>query len=392
MSRLLQYTRKMIHCLRAVMSPWRPGIVTVAILWFLGGGMVGQPDQRAPTAAEGDSRGLAINKREYERYALTHAGDPDRGRILFADEQKLKCLLCHKVAGKGGEIGPDLSHIAGKFDRPHLVESLLDPSRQIVEGFRVSRFTAAGDRAEDGSERVLLEGDDQTKLGGSVPAGHQGGALHFGVDGKLYIAIGEQTAETPAQSLTTFQGKILRICADGTIPSDNPFADRTSGKYRAIWAMGLRNPFTFAVRKSNGELWINDVGGKFEEINVGVAGMNFGWPAVEHGPTADQRFRGPFYFYPQSSIAGGDFAPADWPNDFGGRYFFADFVHGWVKSLNPDHADEVRIFAEGLRRPVDLRFAPDGSLYLLLRNAWVVDDRFEPGTGALLRIYRSLRP
>jgi glucose/arabinose dehydrogenase len=256
---------------------------------------------------------------------------------------------------------------------------------------RVSRFTAVGDRAEAGSEQVLLEGDDQTKLGGSVPAGHQGGALHFGIDGKLYISIGEQTAEAPAQSLATFQGKVLRIGADGTIPADNPFVDRTSGKYRAIWALGLRNPFTFAVRNATGELWINDVGGKFEEINVGVAGANFGWPVVEHGPVADSGFRGPIYSYPQASIAGGDFAPADWPNELGGRYFFADFVQGWIKSLNPDDPNQVAPFAEGLRRPVDLRFAFDGSLFVLLRNAWVIDNKFQPGTGTLLRITRTPR-
>ena len=113
---------------------------------------------------------------------------------------------------------------------------------------RISRFTAAGDVAAPGSEVVLLEGDDQRKLGGSVPAGHQGGALHFGKDGKLYVAIGEQTAGSPAQSLGTFQGKLLRINPDGTIPADNPFFSTAKGKYRAIWALGLRNPFTFAVQ------------------------------------------------------------------------------------------------------------------------------------------------
>src|SRR5262249_39130558 len=65
----------------------------------------------------------------------------------------------------------------------------------------ISRFTARGDVAVPGSEVVLLRGDDQSRLGGVVPAGHQGGALHFGEDGKLYIAIGEQTARQPAQRL-----------------------------------------------------------------------------------------------------------------------------------------------------------------------------------------------
>jgi glucose/arabinose dehydrogenase len=252
----------------------------------------------------------------------------------------------------------------------------------------VSRFTADGDIAAGHSEFLLLEGDDQRHLGGNVSAGHQGGAIHFGADGTVFIAIGEHTAETPAQELTTFQGKILRINRDGSIPADNPFLPETKGKYGAIWARGLRNPFTFAVRPANGELFINDVGGKFEEINIGKAGANYGWPAVEHGPTADDRFKGPIHWYPQASIAGGTFAPPSslWPAEYRSRYFFADFVHGWIKTLDPEHPGNVATFATGLRRPVDLRFTTDGSLLVLLRNAWVIDDKFQPGTGTLLEI------
>lgn len=126
---------------------------------------------------------------------------------------------------------------------------------------RISRFTAQGDRALEGSELVLLEGDDQRKLGGSIPAGHQGGAMRFGRDGKLYIGIGEQTAGLPSQKLDTLQGKLLRINPDGSIPDDNPFASTTTGKYRAIWAYGLRNPFCVAVQPGTGRIFINDVGG-----------------------------------------------------------------------------------------------------------------------------------
>jgi glucose/arabinose dehydrogenase len=202
------------------------------------------------------------------------------------------------------------------------------------------------------------------------------------------VAIGEQTAETPAQQLDTLQGKLLRLNLDGTIPEDNPFAAQTTGKYRAIWALGLRNPFTFAIQPGSGTILINDVGGKFEEINRGQAGANYGWPVVEHGPTTERSFQGPIYHYPQASISGGDFAPPDlpWPKQYRGRYFFADFVHGWIKTLDPRQPESAAQFAAGLQRPVDLRFAPDHSLYVLLRNAWVRDDKFQPHTGSLLQI------
>ena len=252
----------------------------------------------------------------------------------------------------------------------------------------VSRFTAKGDAAEPGSEKILLEGDDQTKLGGTVPAGHQGGAIHFGKDGKLYIAIGDQTAGTPAQNPNSLLGRLLRINADGSIPEDNPFVSKATGKYRATWALGLRNPFTFAVQPETGRIFINDVGGLAEEINEGVAGANYGWPIVEHGPTSDPRFRGPIHHYPTACITGGAFAPADlrWPKEYRGQYFFGDFNHGWVKTIDPAKPAVAKPFASGLRRPVDLRFAVDGSLYVLLRDAWVIDKLFKGGTGALLRI------
>ena len=255
----------------------------------------------------------------------------------------------------------------------------------------VSRFTAVGDLAEPASEKILLEGDDQSKLGGTVPAGHQGGALHFGNDGKLYIAIGDQTAGKPAQDLNSLQGKLLRINPDGSIPDDNPFLSKSAGKYRAIWALGLRNPFTFAVQPQTGRIFINDVGGQAEEINEGIAAANYGWPTVEHGPTTDPRFTSPIHHYPTACIIGGAFAPKglNWPKEYRGQYFFGDFNHGWIKTIDPAKPALARSFATGLRRPVDLRFAPDGDLYVLLRDAWVMDQLFKGGTGVLIRIQHA---
>jgi putative heme-binding domain-containing protein len=539
-------------------------------LWIVIGALL------APQFAAGEAGLMPDDGRAeaYARFALDHRGDAVRGRKIFADANRAACSRCHRVRGEGGQIGPDLSDIAGKFDRPLLIESVLYPSRQIVEGYRttlvattdgrvvsgiakeetdgsltlvdaegkkqvlhrteidtrktsetslmpeniasmlareefadligyletlrpagqgtpgsglagpvglppgfhstrvaesltaatamevapdgrvfvceqagtlrvvkadrlldqpfvkfavdtswergligvafdpgfvknrylyvnyvaahpyphhrISRLTASGDVAEAGSETILFEGDNQLKLGGNKPDGHQGGALHFGLDGKLYIAIGDQTAGAPAQRLDTLQGKLLRLNPDGSIPEDNPFQETARGKYRAIWALGLRNPFTFAVQPKTGRIFLNDVGEtRWEEIDEGFAGANYGWPASE-GPTTDSRFRGPIHHYPVASIAGGAFCPADtergFPAEYRGKYFFADFVKGWIKVLDPDHPEQVMTFATGLARPVDLKFGPDGSLYVLLRNAWVVDQNFRPRTGSLIRI------
>src|SRR5262249_46671805 len=148
---------------------------------------------------------------------------------------------------------------------------------------RVSRFTANGDVAVAGSETILLELDN---LGAT---NHNGGAIHFGLDGKLYVAVGENANSSNSQTLATPLGKVPRINADGSIPTNNPFYGQTSGNSRAIWALGLRNPFTF-VFNSNGRLFINDVGqNTWEEVDEGAAGANYGWPTTE-GPTTDPRF------------------------------------------------------------------------------------------------------
>ena len=175
-----------------------------------------------------------------------------------------------------------------------------------------------------------------------------------------------------AQSLSTRLGKILRINADGTIPADNPFYETATGDNRAIWGLGLRNPFTFAVEPIFGRLFINDVGqNAWEEINEGVAGANYGWPETE-GQTADPRFRSPLHAYGHAgacAIAGGAFhslVRAQFPSQYWTAYFFADLCGGWIRSRRPDGS--VTAFASGISQPVDLKFADDGSLYYLARG------------------------
>ncbi len=169
--------------------------------------------------------------------------------------------------------------------------------------------------------------------------------------------------------------------------------DTTHGKYQSIWAYGLRNPFTFAFQSRTGDLQINDVGGVYEEINRGIAGKNYGWPVVEHGPTDDPRFEGPIHIYPQASISGGVFVPSEsgWPIAFREQFLFADFVHGWIHAIDPESANtssvsDAKEFAAGLRRPVDMRFGADGALHVLLRNAWVADGKLVGGTGSIVSI------
>src|SRR5436190_22494254 len=138
---------------------------------------------------------------------------------------------------------------------------------------RVSRFTANGDVALAGSEFVLVDLDNLSGAGN-----HNGGAIHFGPDDKLYVAVGENANAANSQTLNNRLGKVLRINSDGSIPSDNPFFNNATGLNRVIWALGLRNPFTFAFQPNTTRMFINDVGQSLqEEIDDGIAGSNYGW-------------------------------------------------------------------------------------------------------------------
>jgi glucose/arabinose dehydrogenase len=233
---------------------------------------------------------------------------------------------------------------------------------------RVSRFTANGDVAASGSEVVLLD------LENLSATNHNGGGLAFGPDEKLYIVVGENAVPSNAQTLGNRLGKVLRVNRDGSIPTDNPFFTTATGVNRAIWALGLRNPFTFAFNASGSSMFINDVGQSAqEEINDGRAGANYGWPETE-GPTTDPRFDSPRYSYAHAggacAIVGGAFyspMTRQFPSDYLNDYFFADYCAGWIRRLDPANGNAVSTFATGISSPVDLKVADDGSLYYLAR-------------------------
>ena len=238
---------------------------------------------------------------------------------------------------------------------------------------RVIRVTARGDRAVAGSEKLILRLDNL-----SSATNHNGGAIHFGEDGKLYVAVGDNANGDNAQTLRNLKGKMLRINKDGTIPRYNPFYKRATGRNRAIWALGLRNPFGFAVQPHTGKVFINDVGEQtWEEIDRGAAGANYGWPRYE-GPESDPKYRNPVFAYRQGTtkttgcaITGGAFynpATRHFPKGYVGDYFFADFCGGWIRRLDSATGDATG-FATGLSMPVALEVSKGGGLYYLNRGA-----------------------
>jgi glucose/arabinose dehydrogenase len=210
----------------------------------------------------------------------------------------------------------------------------------------ISRFTAnaALTTLDPGSE-VRLIGVDK------LESNHNGGHLLFGPDGFLYAGFGEGGGDPhpEAQDDRYLFGKIVRInpaVASGrvpyTIPADNPNAGNptcnASGRGKApcpeVWARGLRNPWRFSFDRSDGRLWVGDVGwGRFEEVDIVTRGANYGWPVTEGAACVTagcdrQGLTDPVYSLPRDdaqSITGGFVYRGTQATDLVGQFIFADF-------------------------------------------------------------------
>jgi glucose/arabinose dehydrogenase len=198
------------------------------------------------------------------------------------------------------------------------------------------------------------------------PGTHYGADLDFGPDGNLYITTGDNDDsfdQVKSQDATSLQGKVLRINprADDfgsdpvnnfSVPADNPLRSASPAVTDAIWATGLRNPFQAAFDPVSGRFLIADIGeDRYEEINIGKPGANYGWP-VKEGPVffrPDLGLPGTIYTDPlftyqsgsgpdeRKSITGGIFYTGPLAA-LSGRYFFADYVANtiWSFDLAPD--------------------------------------------------------
>lgn len=176
---------------------------------------------------------------------------------------------------------------------------------------------------------------------------HNGGSIKFGPDGYLYIGMGDGGSSgdpgNRAQNINELLGKMLRIDVNSGspygIPTGNPYAGVTAGADE-IWAIGLRNPWKFSFNRSNGDLWIADVGqNNIEEVNKVAstqAGLNYGWRCYEGNSaynTAGCAAMGTMTF-PLAvvshatgvcSITGGYVYTGSLYPNFSGKYFFTDY-------------------------------------------------------------------
>jgi aldose sugar dehydrogenase len=206
--------------------------------------------------------------------------------------------------------------------------------------------------------------------------GHYSHRIAFGPDGKMFITSGERQKFEPAQDLKGNLGKVIRLNDDGTVPDDNPWQNR-GALARQFWTVGHRNMLGIAF-DADGRLWVHEMGPRHgDELNLIVAGKNYGWPIVSNGdhysgipiPDHDTRpeFEAPRAFWVPSIapsglvIYDGDMF-ADWKGDalIGGLVSKALIL----VDLKGDSAEETERFEWG-ERIREVEQGPEGALYVL---------------------------
>ena len=258
-----------------------------------------------------------------------------------------------------------------------------NPRRSVIE-----RYRASGASADPASAQLIME----------VPqpySNHNGGALAFGPDGMLYIALGDGGSggdpQNHAQDTDTLLGSILRIDVSSgegyAVPPDNPFAN--GGGAPEIWAYGLRNPWRITFDRATGDLWTGDVGqNAYEEIDRIERGGNYGWNITEgpacFSPPEDCDRTGliePRAWYGHddgSSVTGGYVYRGAALPELHGWYVYGDFGSGKVWAVDSSSDDSAPVLLmESDRSIASFAEDPAGELYIV---------SFE---GAIYRITRS---
>ena len=220
--------------------------------------------------------------------------------------------------------------------------------------------------------------------------GHYGHRILFGPAGYLWVSSGERQKFDPAQDMASNLGKIVRLNDDGTLPADNPFADR-GGVAAQVWSLGHRNPLGIAF-DARGRLWNVEMGPRGgDELNLVRKGANYGYPLVSEGdhymgqsiPDHDTR--------PEFAAPAISWTPVISPSSliiYSGSEFPAWQGDGFIGSLSGLAIVRVEFDGESAReaerynmgsRIRAVRQGPDGAL-------WVLEDGRGSSAGRLLRL------
>ena len=345
--------------------------------------------------ATGDGNGGVRLEEVGEFAAPVFVAQPEGESALYVVEQGGRIM---RVAGDGRpQVFLDLTRLVSTEGTE---QGLL--SMAFAPDYRRSGRFFVDYTNEDGDTRVVeyqrSKGDETTADPGSAQvilrvqqpfANHNGGLVMFGPDRSLYVGLGDGgSADDPqrnGQDLGTLLGKILRIdprAGGYRVPGTNPFADR-AGARPEILAYGLRNPWRFSFDQETGGLWIGDVGqSDQEEIDFLAedelaSGANFGWSAFEGTARFNDDQEAPNAIEPVltygreggCSVTGGYVVRDPALESLYGRYLYADFCAGQLRSFSADEAAQTGVASDdrplGVQVPSVSSFAEDarGQIY-----------------------------
>lgn len=228
---------------------------------------------------------------------------------------------------------------------------------------RIERYALRGDRG------ALTLGAAETVIDGIPSASyHDGGRIDFGPDDMLYATAGDAGNTTNAQDPDSLAGKILRVTPDGEVPDDNPFPGSP------VYSLGHRNPQGIAW-SADGTMYASEFGqDTWDELNVIVAGGNYGWPDVE-GIAGDEEFIDPVQQWDPADASPSGITIMDAGN--AGEMIYIANLRGQRLRAVPldDLTQSTERFTDEQGRLRDIVAAPDGTLWILTNNT---DGRGEP--------------
>jgi glucose/arabinose dehydrogenase len=190
-----------------------------------------------------------------------------------------------------------------------------------------------------------------------------GGVIKFGPDKKLYVGTGSVSDfSNESQSFDSLTGKILRLNDDGTIPFDNPFEESY------VFTLGHRNPTGFAWN-NEGQMYATESGPtKNDEINLIIAGSNYGWPEVQCYSNNDN-FVNPLKCFDPGLEPGGIIFYSGDKLDIDNKMILASqkATNLFKVEINDDNVTLERILS-GVGRIRDVAQGPDGYVYIITTN------------------------
>ena len=359
----------------------------LAVLACAPGSAAQNPSIRSPTPASTDGvvRAETFATGLENPWALAFL--PDRRILVTEKAGRLR------IVGTDGKLSEPLAGVPTVDARGQggLLDVALDPrfaeNRLVYLSFSepgedgtAGTAVARGRLGDTGLEAVQVIYSQKPKLRGG---GHFGSRLVFGRDGTLFVTQGDRQAyRDSAQSLAAGQGKVVRINADGSIPSDNPFVGR-SGARPEIWSYGHRNIQAAALHPETGQLWTVEHGARGgDELNHPQRGKNYGWPVITYGidysgarigeGTAKQGMEQPVYYWdPVIAPSGMAFYTGDTIPGWKGSILVGSMTPGALVRLVMENGRVVREerYLGDLRESIrDVQQGPDGMVYAVTKS------------------------